>query len=70
MERHEYLVVKHTSNQKDRFTKLAQVCNQHMRTEGQPELTHFCDMYINVPIGSMALTTEVSTLVPCTELTL
>lgn len=43
MERHEYLVVKHTGNQKDCFTKLAQVHNQRMHTEGQPKLTYFCD---------------------------
>ena len=39
----EYLVVKHTGDQKDRFTDLVQARNQCMRIDGQPELTHFCD---------------------------
>jgi len=43
MEQHEYLVVKHTGDQKDHFSELVQVRNQRMRIEGQPEIMHFCD---------------------------
>ena len=42
MEQQEYLVVKHTGNQKDYFTKCVWACNECMHIEGQPELTHFC----------------------------
>ena len=34
VEREEYLVVKHTGDQKDRFTDLVQACNQCMRIDG------------------------------------
>ena len=43
VEREEHLVVKHTGDQKDRFVDLVQACNQRIRIEGQPEVTHFCD---------------------------
>ena len=43
MEQQEYLVVKHTGDQKDCFTKCVRVRNERMHIEGQPELTHFCD---------------------------
>ena len=43
MERQEYLVVKHSGDQKDRFLDLVQARNQCMRIDGQPEVTHFCD---------------------------
>lgn len=43
MERQEYLVVKHSGDQKDRFLDLVQARNQRMRIDGQPEVTHFCD---------------------------
>ena len=43
VKREEHLVVKHTGNQKDCFVDLVQACNQRIRIEGQPEVTHFCD---------------------------
>lgn len=40
---HEYPIVKHTGDQKDRFNELVQLHNQCMCIKGQPEITHFCD---------------------------
>ncbi|KAG9317734.1 hypothetical protein JVU11DRAFT_1951 [Chiua virens] len=39
----ELLVVSHTGAQHSRFTELVQARNQHMRIEGQPEISHFCN---------------------------
>lgn len=42
-EQNEYLVVKHTREQKDHSTKLVRARNERIHIMGQPELTHFCD---------------------------
>lgn len=43
IEHEEYVIIKHTGDQKNHFVDLVQACNQCWWTEGQPELTHFCD---------------------------
>ena len=41
--RKEVLVVPHTGTQHDRFTEAVQARNQHVRVEGQPEITRYCN---------------------------
>ena len=64
---HEYLVVKHTGDQKDRFTELVQGATSACASRVNPR-SHISVM--NVHGGSMVLTVEVSTLLPRTELAL
>jgi hypothetical protein len=42
------VVVPHTGDQKDRFTELMQKRNDEIITEGQDEISHYCDKCMRV----------------------